>query len=102
MSAVEAFLAMLAAERGAAPNTIAAYRRDLDGVAALIGDPAVADAAALQRLGPAWAALAPASVARKSSTLRQFYGFLVDEGLRRDDPSSSLPRPLTRQAAPGF
>jgi integrase/recombinase XerD len=32
--------------------------------------------------------------------LRQFYGFLVDEGLRDDDPSSALPRPVTRRPLP--
>lgn len=97
---VETFLAMLAAERGAARNTIAAYRRDLAGAADLIGDLAGADAASLARLGESWAKLAPASLARKCSALRQFYGFLVDEGLRRDDPSPGLPRPRTRRPLP--
>jgi integrase/recombinase XerD len=97
---VGAFLAMLAAERGAAVNTLAAYRRDLAGAAEHIGDLAAADAAALGRLGGAWAALAPASLARKCSALRQFYGFLVDEGLRRDDPSTGLPRPRARRPLP--
>lgn len=98
--AVEAFLAMLAAERGAATNTIAAYRRDLEGVGQLVGDPAKAGQAQLARLGQAWAQLAPSSVARKSSALRQFYGFLVDEGWRDDDPSAALPRPANRRPLP--
>ena len=68
--AVEEFLAMLAAERGAAANTLAAYRRDLAGAAECVGDPALADAAALTKLAAAWAALAPSSVARKASVLR--------------------------------
>ena len=91
---------MLAAERGAAANTLAAYRRDLDGAAELIGDLATADKAALGRLGTAWAALAPSTVARKASALRQFYGFLLDEGVREDDPSPALPRPLARRPLP--
>ncbi len=98
--AIDDFLAMLAAERGAAANTLAAYRRDLEGAAELIGDPALADSATLGKLASAWAELAPSSVARKSSALRQFYGFLVDEGVREDDPSAALPRPATRRPLP--
>lgn len=91
---------MLAAERGAAANTLAAYRRDLEGAEAAIGDLSVADVAALQSLGTAWADLAPSSLSRKCSALRQYYGFLVDEGLREDDPSPALPRPRTRRPLP--
>lgn len=91
---------MLAAERGASLNTLLAYRRDLEGASGVLGNLAEADATALARLGDAWAALAPASLARKCSTLRQFYGFLVDEGLRDDDPSPALPRPRTRRPLP--
>lgn len=98
--AVEAFLAMLAAERGAAANTLAAYRRDLEGAEELIGDLETADRASLGRLAQHWAALAPSTVARKSSALRQFYGFLLDEGLRDDDPSSALPSPAARRPLP--
>lgn len=91
---------MLAAERGAAANTLAAYRRDLEGAEAAIGSLAEADSAALASLGTAWAGLAPSSLARKSSALRQYFGFLVDEGLRTDDPSSALPRPRSRRPLP--
>jgi len=97
---IEDFLTMLAAERGAAANTLAAYRRDLEGAEELLGDLAVADRAALEKLGPAWAGLAPSTVSRKSSALRQFYGFLVDEKLRKDDPSPALPRPPARRPLP--
>lgn len=91
---------MLAAERGAAANTLAAYRRDLDGAEEAIGDLTQADSAAVASLGVAWADLAPSSLARKCSALRQFFGFLVDEGLRGDDPSPALPRPRTRRPLP--
>ncbi|HVR91666.1 MAG TPA: tyrosine recombinase [Novosphingobium sp.] len=97
---IDAFLVMLAAERGAAANTLAAYRGDLEGAEAAIGNLLQADAAALASLGAAWAALAPSSLARKCSALRQFFGFLVDEGLRQDDPSPALPRPRTRRPLP--
>lgn len=91
---------MLAAERGAAANTLAAYRRDLIGAEEEIGPLVDADGPALGSLGSAWAHLAPSSLARKCSVLRQFYGFLQDEGLRKDDPSNALPRPRTRRPLP--
>ena len=91
---------MLAAERGAAANTLSAYRRDLAGAEAAIGDLIQADQAKLASLGQIWSDLAPASLARKCSALRQFYGFLVDEKLRSDDPSSALPRPRARRPLP--
>ncbi|MFN3470542.1 MAG: tyrosine recombinase [Novosphingobium sp.] len=97
---VEQFLAMLAAQRGAAANTLAAYRRDLAGAAQVIGPLAGATTQTLERLGAEWSGLAPSSLARKASALRQFYGFLVDEGLRGDDPSSALPRPRARRPLP--
>ena len=56
--------------------------------------------AALAALGEGWADLAPASRARKASALRQFYGFLVEEGLRADDPSAALPRSSPRRPLP--
>ena len=91
---------MLAAERGAAANTLAAYRRDLAGAEALIGDLEQADRTALGGLGQAWAELAPSTVARKASALRQFYAYLADEGLRDDDPTPALPRPAPRRPLP--
>lgn len=96
----ERFLSMLAAERGAAANTLAAYRRDLEAAREVLGDVASADSAALEGLGSAWSLLAASSLARRCSALRQFYGFLIDEGLRADDPSGALPRPRTRRPLP--
>lgn len=97
---IDRFLDMLAADRGAARNTLAAYRSDLSGAAEIVGDLATADSGALGRLGLAWRDLAPSSVARKSAALRQFYGFLIDEGLRSDDPSGALPNARTRRPLP--
>lgn len=97
---VEEFLAMLAAERGAARNTIAAYRRDLNSVEDLLGPLIEVDAQQLGTLGQRWRDLAPATVARKSSALRQYFGFLVDENMRADDPSPALPKPRARRALP--
>ena len=96
----ERFLSMLAAERGAAANTLSAYRRDLEAARQVLGDVAGADVQALEGLGSAWSSLAASSLARRCSALRQFYGFLIDEGLRADDPSGGLPRPRTRRPLP--
>ena len=99
--AIERFLEMMAAEAGAARNTILAYRSDLDGASALLGrQMAGADAAALAELGTAWQPLARTTVARKAAALRRFYHFLIDEGERADDPSDALPRPVGARALP--
>jgi integrase/recombinase XerD len=99
-AATQAFLAMLAAERGAAANTLAAYARDLAGAEEAIGDLAQAPRDAVATLAREWASLAPASVARKASALRQFFAFAIDEGWRGDDPSGALPKPRTRRPLP--
>ncbi|MEL6737295.1 MAG: tyrosine recombinase [Pseudomonadota bacterium] len=99
-ASIEAFLDMLSAERGAAANTLAAYRRDLEGAEELIGDLAKASRTDVAKLGAQWADLAPSSVARKASALRQYFGFALDEGWRGDDPSGALPNPRTRRPLP--
>ncbi|MEE4207022.1 MAG: tyrosine recombinase [Erythrobacter sp.] len=99
-AATEAFLDMLASERGAAANTLAAYRRDLSQAEEAIGDLAGAPRAKVAQLAGAWASLAPSTVARKASALRQFFGFALDEGWRSDDPSGALPAPRTRRPLP--
>lgn len=91
---------MLAAERGAAVNTLAAYRRDLERAEEVVGDLLAASRDDLASLPRAWSQLAPSTVARKVSALRQFFGFCVDDGLRPDDPSSALPRPQARRPLP--
>jgi integrase/recombinase XerD len=99
-AATRDFLDMLAAERGASANTLAAYTRDLDGAEELLGDLAKAPRASVAKLAGAWADLAPSTIARKTSALRQFFGFAVDEGWREDDPSGALPAPRTRRPLP--
>jgi len=98
---VDRFLDMMAAEAGASRHTLVAYRNDLERSAeAVRGSIATASADDLSRLGAAWAQLAPATVARRSAALRRFFGFLVDDGLRRDDPSAALPRPRFERPLP--
>ena len=98
---IDRFLEMLAAERGAARNTVAAYRSDLVLAShSLAGRLADASADDLTRLGTSWGELARATVARKSAALRRFYRFLAEEGHRADDPGAALPRPGSRRALP--
>ncbi len=95
------FLEMMAAEAGAAANTLAAYRTDLTLAAeALPGGLAAADRAALAGLSAGWATFARATIARKAAALRRFYGFLLDEGFRADDPSPALPRGRAERRLP--
>lgn len=89
--AIALFLDMLASERGAAANTLAAYGRDLEGASELLGGRlAGATAADLEGLFARLSALAPASLARKRSALRRFFAFLLAEGLRADNPALAL------------
>ena len=98
---VDRFLDMMAAEAGASRNTLAAYRNDLERAEeSLHGSLPVASAVDLARLGSSWTHLSPSTVARRSAALRRFFGFLVEEGLRADDPSAALPRPRLERPLP--
>jgi integrase/recombinase XerD len=100
---IEAFLEMMSAERGAAENTLAGYRRDLEDVARQMpGGLAAADSAALRAYlaGMADQGFAPTSQARKLSALRQFFKFLYSEGLRADDPTGTLDSPRKGRPLP--
>jgi integrase/recombinase XerD len=100
---IDGFLDMLAADRGAARNTLAAYGRDLAQAAGALRDQGGlerADAAALAALAEDWSALAPSSLSRKISALSNFYRYVVEEGHRADDPSRALARPRTRRPLP--
>jgi integrase/recombinase XerD len=98
---IAAFLEMMAAEAGAARNTLLAYGRDLHAASELLdGRLAEAGADELRRLAEHWLPLKRATLARKSAALRRFFAFLSDEGLRDDDPSAALPRPGTERPLP--
>lgn len=105
---VESFLEMQAAERGAARNTILAYRADLDefaGFAAARGESvAGAGAATLQAYmaGHAAAGLSARTAARRLSCLRQFHRFLMREDIRADDPTELLDAPRLPQRLPKY
>jgi integrase/recombinase XerD len=100
------FLDMLAAERGAAANTLSAYRRDLEDAADALraaGSSLAAATTADLRACLARAAesgLKPTTTARRLSALRQFYRFLYSEGLRGDDPAAVLSGPRRGRGLP--
>ena len=103
---IELFLDMLAAERGASTNTLAAYRRDLaDFLAAILAKRGSIASAATEDLRGYLRQLsergfAAASVARRISAIRQLYRFLYAEGLRSDDPAAILEGPKRGRPLP--
>lgn len=100
---IEAFLEMMSAERGASPNTLDAYGRDLrDASGSLKGKLTQAGASDVSRYVTSLAAqgLAARTQARKLSSLRRFFRFLFEEGDRTDDPTSRLEGPKARRDVP--
>lgn len=104
--AIENFLEMMSAERGAAQNTLESYRRDLEAVAEAMA----ARGINLAEAGPdhirsaidAMAAqgFAATSQARRLSALRQFFRFLYSEGYRQDDPTGTVDAPKKQKPLP--
>ncbi len=100
------FLDMVAAERGGAANTIAAYARDLDDLTGFLAGRACAiSSATTADLRAYLAALAgrgfaASSVARRLSAIRQLYRFLLAEGYRNDDPAAIIEGPQRGQPLP--
>lgn len=100
------FLDMLAAERGAAGNTLAAYRRDLSRYLDFLND----EGRRLKSIDPKdirhfiasleGHGLKASSAARHLSTVRQFHKFLYVEGYATKDPSAAVDAPKTRQSTP--
>jgi integrase/recombinase XerD len=103
---IGAFLEMMSAERGAAKNTIDAYRRDLGDYAGYVAgrkqtllnvsrDTVNAYLDQLRRDG-----LSASSSARRLSAIRQFHKFLCADALRGDDPTRIVASPKARRALP--
>lgn len=103
---VDAFLEMMVAERGAARNTIEAYRRDLRDYLGFLGRHGRSVAAAERGDIDAWLALLAAeglsasSSARRLSAVRQFHKFLAGENQRTDDPTRIVASPRARRPLP--
>jgi integrase/recombinase XerD len=98
---VDEYLAAIGAERGLAPASIDAYRRDLRQYCAFVGD---TDAG--PEIVSAWIGhlhdrgLAPATVARKVAAIRGLHRFLVTEGLEDDDPTALAQAPRRPRTLP--
>ncbi len=84
----------------ASPNTILAYRRDLDAFADWVSRLGIEDPTQVQRLQLrrylaflASAGFARRSIARKASSLRRYFGWLLRTGAVEVDPSLGLSAP---------
>lgn len=109
LEAAREYLEYMQVERGASPNTVAAYRRVLgryldflasegidepDGVTK---DAVAGFAADLSLLS---SGLSPRSLAQAFSVVRMFHRFMVSEGLAREDPTGNLPSPRVPERLP--
>lgn len=98
---VEDYLAVLTAERGLAPNTLAAYRRDLDQYLEFLDGrearPELIDEylARLSEQG-----YARSTITRKISAVRGFHRFELVEGIADSDPTALIDPPKRTQALP--
>jgi integrase/recombinase XerD len=103
---IEAFIEMMSAERGAAANTLAAYRRDLGDYAAFLAGRGRTPLNTMREDVVAYldslagAGLAASSAARKLSAIRQFHRFLATDGLRGDDPTRIVASPRQGRGLP--
>ena len=104
--AIEAFIEMLAAEKGAAQNTLHAYGRDLADYSAFVfRRGAEAKAASVEDVraylrGCSREGRAASTMARRLSTLRNFYRFLCAEGVREDNPCEQIDAPKRGRRLP--
>lgn len=103
---LEAFLEMMTAERGAAANTLAAYRRDLEDFGGFLDrrgralqEAARADVTDYLK-SLADSGFASTTQARRLSALRRFHRFLHAEGVRADDPTAIVDSPKKRRPLP--
>lgn len=112
---VDGFLNMLTGERGAALNTRHAYERDLADVCAFLKkdnkDIVTANTDELKAYlaelaervnakSKSGGKTAVRTIARRISAMRQFYGYLVSEGKRSDDPTANIDSPKQTRTLP--
>jgi integrase/recombinase XerD len=103
---IDSFLEMLSAERGLAQNSLLAYRNDLaDFSGFLTGrnenpETIGTDALRLYMQGLSDEGMTASTAARRLSALRQFFKFLVQENIRKDDPAALLDAPKRARPLP--
>jgi len=103
------FLEMMTVERGASPRTVESYRYDLSDASTYLHQQfkETLETAQQDHLADYIAnlhdrAMSPRTIARRTSSLRQFYRFLYEEKERNDDPSSRLDTPKQEKSLPKF
>lgn len=112
---IDRYLEMLASEKGAAQNTIAAYDRDLIDIDLFMQSRNTSVEAAktadikaylddltnkTQIKGDRKNKTTARTVARRISALRQFYKFIISEGVREDEPTSTIEAPKQKRTLP--
>ena len=103
---IEAFLDTLRAERGAADNTIEAYRRDLEDASEFLNANRTSLVDAGERDLSAFVrdlherGMSAATVSRRLSALRRFFRFQLGDNERQDNPTSRLDGPTFRRDPP--
>jgi site-specific recombinase XerD len=103
---IATFLEAMAAESGAARNTLLAYGRDLrDAANGWLQGPRQRPGSGRARLIEGYlialdtAGMSRATRARRLSALKRYFRFAVDEGWRADHPGAAHRRPRPRPAA---
>jgi integrase/recombinase XerC len=106
---IDDFLTYLSAERRAAARTVASYGRDLDGFHVFLEESGLpldarrVDLLVLRRwLASLFGQLAPTTIARRISTLRSFYRYLLRRGVVRQSPAALLQSPKLGKGLPRF
>lgn len=103
---IEAFLEMMAAERGAARNTLEAYQRDLQQFEAYVARVQKDLNTLLRQDIEAYAVqlskekLATTTISRKLSAIKQFYAFAYQEKFREDNPAATIAIPKKARHLP--
>jgi integrase/recombinase XerD len=102
------FLEMMRAERGAAKNSIEAYKRDIASYSDYLADcghgfgDATTDVVRgfLRHLSQK--AMATTTISRRLSAVRQLHGFLLAEGLAAQNPAAIVEGPKMQRSLPGI
>ncbi len=105
---INSYLEMLSVERGAADNTLESYRRDLERFSAYCTSrdkrPEDVDADIIRGYLRDLSAhgMASSTAARQLSSIRQFFRFLFDEGVRNDNPVTDVDSPKATSSLPKY
>ena len=104
---IESFLEMMSSERRSSKNTIEAYHKDLNefllfarATKKTIQESTIDEIRSYLR--SLAGSFSPNTISRKTSSLRQFYGFLHQEKIRDSNPTLNLERPQKKKSLPKF